>query len=339
MDSRQLEMFGLDECLRRADLEAATAAERRQNRKRVEVAYEIATSLPTQDDLAFLHAGLCQTHLPRSRPRSNRAAWIRQSGRFKLVIQPGMLIGDDRPNSAGASVDEETLYCGVPYGSRARLLMIWLQSEGIKGRVIRMDNSMSAWIRSIGLPVTGGAYGTIQAIREQTTRIVASNFSFQWSSTDDEGNTSHRVQNTRIVDGMHLWEAAGDRSKWQTTIQISEDFYHHLREHAVPLDQRAIAHVSGNSLALDLYAFFAHRLHRLTSPVMLSWQALSMQFGDDGLTTSRMSQRIKACLADIRAVYPEMHVDVDRRGLVLKSSPPPVPRSAMINGARLTAVK
>lgn len=336
MSSMQLELLGLDECLRLADLEGASAAERRANRRRVETAFEIMTSLPTAEDLAFMHAGLCQTHLPRSRPRSNSDVWIRQSGRFRLVIQPGVLVSGTQTETRWASPTNETLYCGVPYGPRARLLMIWLQSEGVKGRNIRMDNSMSAWIRSLGLPVTGGASGTIRSIREQTSRIVTSAFSFQWSSTDGDGNSSQHVQNARIVDGMDLWQAAGDTSKWKTTIQISQEFYDHLREHAVPLDQRAIAYLAGKSLGLDLYCFFAHRLHRLKAPLRLSWTNLAAQFGDQGISVYRTAQRIRECLVDVGAVYPEMRVDVEKHGLLLRNSPPPVPRNASVQGARLT---
>jgi len=197
---------------------------------------------------------------------------------------------------------------------------------------------MSAWIRSLGLPVTGGHKGTIQAVREQTVRIATCSFSFQWSGNDAQGNSSQRVQNARIVDGMELWQAAGDSSKWATTVQLSEEFYLHLREHAVPLDQRAIAHLARGSLGLDLYAFFAHRPHRLKDPVTLGWNTLADQFGDDG-STYRTAQRIRETLPEVRAVYPSLNVDITRRGLVLHRSPPPVPANTLITGARLSTVK
>jgi hypothetical protein len=218
------------------------------------------------------------------------------------------------------------------------LILIWLQSEGVKGRIVSMDKSMSAWIRSLGLAVTGGKGGTIPVVREQTVRIAQCNFSFHWSGTDDKGNLRERIQNTRIVDGMELWEAAGDASKWATTVQLSEEFYHHLREHAVPLDQRAIAHLGGNSLGLDLYSFFAYRLHRLKSSVILTWGALADQFGEEGLPVFRTAQRIRETLPDVRSVYPGLNVDVDRRGLVLRHSDPPVPPQAIVHGARLRLI-
>jgi Plasmid encoded RepA protein len=338
-DSAQLLLLGFEEAMRRAHIEGATPAERERNRRRVEVAFEINSALPSPDDLAFLHSGLCQTHLPRSRPSSNRSVWIRQSGRFKLVIQPGLLVPEGRNSTRATEVDDENFYCGVPYGPKARLILIWLQSEGVKDRVVSMDRSMSAWIRSLGLAVTGGPKGTIQAVREQTNRIAMCSFSFQWSGMDGQGNTAQRVQNARIIDGMDLWQAAGDASKWATTVQLSEEFYNHLREHAVPLDQRAVAHLAGGSLGLDLYAFFAHRLHRLRESVMLGWNTLAEQFGEEGLSIYRTAQRIRETLPEVRAVYPGLNVDVTRRGLVLRHSAPPVPPATMIPGARLLAIR
>jgi len=129
-DSAQLFLHGFDEAMRRAELEGATPAERERNRRRVEVAYEITSAVPSSEDLAFLHSGLCQTHLPRSRPSSNRAVWLRTAGRFKLAIQPGLLVPEKRSAPRSVEIDDEDLYCGVPYGPKARLILIWLQSEG-----------------------------------------------------------------------------------------------------------------------------------------------------------------------------------------------------------------
>jgi hypothetical protein len=338
-DSSQLTLLGFDEAMRRATLESATEHERERNRRRVEVAFEIALNLPGPNDLAFLHSGLCQTHLPRSRPSSNRSAWLRQSGRFRLVIQPGLLVSRSRTGSRTAEIDDDEAWCGVPYGPKARLILIWLQSEGVKGRVVNMDSSMSAWIRSLGLAVTGGPKGTIKPVREQTMRIATCSFSFQWTDLDGSGNASQHVKNARIVDGIELWQAAGDSSKWCTTVQLSQEFYDHLREHAVPLDRRAIAHLASNSLALDLYAFFAHRLHRLREPITLGWNTLSDQFADEGASVHRTAQRIREVLSEVRTVYPDLNVEVTRRGLILRRSPPPVPAKTIVAGARLAVVK
>src|SRR5215213_3915383 len=147
----QLELLGLEEALRRADAAGATPSERRRLRDRLETAHDVLTALPMPEELAFLHSGLCQTFLPHARPASDDAIWRRKAGRFTLLVSPGVM--DDGRRVARV---------GVPYGTKARLILIYLQSEGVKGRVVSLGASMSAWIRSLGLSVTGGPRGSIQ---------------------------------------------------------------------------------------------------------------------------------------------------------------------------------
>jgi hypothetical protein len=332
----QLELVGLDETIRRAELGAATPAERKRYRRRVELAHELLSTTPGPEDLSYLHSGLCQTHLPRSRPERNQDVWIRQSGRFRLVIQPGLVVDRTLPRGGRRLSEEEQgeMFVGVPYGSRARLILIWLQSEGMKSRVVSMDRSMSSWIRSLGLAVTGGKTGTITHVKEQTLRIARCSFSLQWTDIDDQGNATQRIQDTRIVEGMELWQAAGDAGKWAATVELSPRFHEALREHAVPLDSRALASLAGSSLALDLYAFFAHRLHRLEKPLQLRWAALAEQFGGDGQLPKKVAEKIRGVLPEVMHAYPEANVEVARSGLILRPSKPPVAK-AMVRGFTL----
>ena len=142
---------------------------------------------------------------------------------------------------------------------------------------------MSAWIRSLGLAVTGGQKGTINAVREQVMRIARCSFTLQWEDRDAQGNTTVSVRDQRIVEGLSLWNAASDASKWSATVELGQQFYEHLREHSVPLDKRTIAHLSNNSLGLDLYTLFANRLPHLRQGLHLSWrQLLDQLVGDQG---------------------------------------------------------
>src|SRR3712207_5729728 len=104
----QLELLGLDGALRHADAEGATPTERRRLRNRLEATHRILSELATPEELAFLHAGLCQTCLPHSRPASDDAVWRRASGRFTLMVSPGVV-----DNGAGRAVR-----VGVPYGPK-----------------------------------------------------------------------------------------------------------------------------------------------------------------------------------------------------------------------------
>jgi Plasmid encoded RepA protein len=326
----QLELLGLEEALRRADAAGATPSERRRLRDRLETAHDMLTALPMPEELAFLHSGLCQTFLPHARPASDDAIWRRKAGRFTLLVSPGVM--DDGRRVARV---------GVPYGTKARLILIYLQSEGVKGRVVPLGASMSAWIRSLGLAVTGGPRGSIAAVREQALRIARCSFTLQWDATDAAGNVQTLVRDTQIVEGLELWTApSGAGGRWPETVELSTKFYEHLKEHAVPLDKRAIAHLAGNSLGLDLYTLFAYRLPRLQGGLHLSWLQLRDQLGSGEAHTRSLAQRIRDVLPAIAAVYPDAKVEATRHGLMLRPSLPAVPRTAVrVRGLGLIAAE
>ena len=312
----QLEMFGLEETRRRAQGEGASPRERIRLERRVEVAHDLISGLPSAEDLSFLHSGLCQVALPHSRPPDNGAIWHRQSGRFSLMVQPGVLDVDGVPR-----------YVGVPYGPKSRLIMIHLQTEGLKSCTVNLGASFSAFMRSLGLAVTGGRRGTISAVREQALRIAQCRFTMQWDEANSAGEGRAIIANTSIVDGLELWRAGGQ--EWAETVELSEKFHAHLREHAVPLDKRGIAHLSANSLGLDLYSLFAYRLPRLERGVHLRWGALQAQIGSAERTTNTLAHRIREVMPDVLTAYPHANVEVTSHGLLLKPSRPAVPKAAV----------
>ena len=163
--SEQLEIFGLDGARRLAESAGASPHERSRLLKRVDVTHELMSSLPAAEDLSFLHSGLCQTCLPHSRPTEDHTIWRRQSGRFSLMVQPGVVDSGEKPR-----------HVGVPYGPKARLILIHLQTEGLRSRTVNLGASFSAFMRSLGLAVTGGKRGTIGAVREQSLRIALCRF-------------------------------------------------------------------------------------------------------------------------------------------------------------------
>ena len=317
--SAQLEMFGLDGARRLAEGATTSARERSRLLRRIDVTHELMSELPAGEDLSFLHSGLCQTCLPHSRPGEDHAVWQRKSGRFSLTVQPGVRSRRRRP------------IVGVPYGPKARLILIHLQTEGMRSRTVNLGASFSAFMRSLGLAVTGGKRGTIGAVREQSLRI--SQCSLPCSGPQTHLPVIRLSSPTRsIVDRLELWNA--DRQGWSETVELSERFHAHLREHAVPLDRRGIAHLSSNSLGLDLYALFAYRLPRLERDVHLRWVSLL------AANRGRRADHVHAGAAHpgghARRLdsLPHARIEVTPHGLLLKPSAAAVPKTA-VAGMRL----
>jgi len=316
----QLELLGLDEARRAARVSTMNRAAATRNIRLVESAHEILSEMPASEDFAFQHAGLCQTCLPHSRPKLNHTIWKRQSGRFTLLIRPGIATSASSDTAVGD-------YVGVPYGPKARLIMIFLQTEGVKSRTVHLGKNLSAFLRSLGVPRTGGTRGAISQVKEQFTRIAGSVFTLAW-----DGPESTEFENAQIVDRGRLWMMSSQ--EWSATVELSERFHQHLCQHAVILDKRAIAHLQHNSLGLDLYSLFAYRLPRLNRELRLSWEVLQSQIGSEYEQVRGLARQVRHVMPDVKIAYPTANVDIGKGGLILKPSKPSVPR-AQVNGFNL----
>jgi hypothetical protein len=80
---------------------------------------------------------------------------------------------------------------------------------------------------------------------------------------------------------------------------------------------------------MDIYTWLADRLHRIDGrPVVLHWTNLREQFGQEyqGKEPDKdFKKKFLPALQTVMAVYPEAKVKQVTGGLLLASSPPPVP--------------
>jgi Plasmid encoded RepA protein len=118
-------------------------------------------------------------------------------------------------------------------------------------------------------------------------------------------------------------------------VRLSLDYWESLKAHAVPLAEGAIAALSHNSMALDIYAWLAQRLHRIPAgkPSFIPWPVLQVQFGIHYDRLRDFRRVFKISMRQVSAVYPTARIDIDQRGLTLWNSPPPVaPRLNLVGG-------
>lgn len=301
---QQLGLFGTGTALDHA----ITARERRR------VDWAMEARVREGEDVSFLHAGFCMAALPHRRPKHDTEPWIRANGRFKLAVWPGRMLRAD-----GSYID-----VGVPYGTKARLILLYLMTAAIQtgSRSVPTERSMSAWLRKIGLPVTGGLRGTIKPVREQALRISRCSFTLRFDEEDGRASLLDR----RMVEGLHLW-AADETGEWPESVELTEAFYEHLLRHAVPLDESAIATLKSSALALDLYVWLAYRLPRLKRPTSLTWHQVVPQFGSQIKSLTSFAQNFREALLDVLAVYPGARIEIVTGGIELHPSPPAVGRT------------
>ena len=124
----------------------------------------------------------------------------------------------------------------------------------------------------------------------------------------------------------------GQLGLWPGSITLSGDFYETLREHAVPLDPRAIGALQNSALALDTYTWLAHRLCRVKQNrgVTLYWKNLKDQFGQEYRSDKDFKREFSGALRKAHAVYPDAKMEFVRGGLRLFPSPPPVKRRQVV---------
>ncbi len=214
----------------------------RKQERLVAAAGDIRTSRPTAVD--FLHTVQCQCGLPDTNPGDDVREWDRRQGHTSLRIE------------AGSALDPRTgefVKLGLPYGEKPRLVLIHLATEAVRtgSPVVDVEDSMTAFTRSLGL-ATNGPH--LKHLKDQLARPAAATVRMGLV----EGGRAVQV-NTQIVGAFDLWfpEAADQRTLWPSTVRLSTDYFHSLKQHAVPLDRRAVGALASSSLALDLYVWLA----------------------------------------------------------------------------------
>ena len=246
-----------------------------------------------------------------------------KQGNVSLAVQAGNAFNKD-------GVMEEI---GLPYGTKARLILAYVNSQAIKtqNKVIDVEDSMSAFMKSLGSvdPETGIRKGisldgrSVKEIKEQLRRLSTSKFSLGF--TDGVRGVQYDLQ---IISAFDVWfPKDGQRVLWPSRLQISEDYFQSLLNHAIPLDVRALAVLSHNAMALDIYSWLAQRLHRIqfNEPQFVSWENLKAQFGQSYERMNDFKKAFRRTLIQVRTQYPDSKIEeIPNKGFNLRHSPPPI---------------
>lgn len=275
---------------------------------------EAASIYMSEEDgaLSFVYSGWAQCALPHRRLADDQP-WEIASEKVRLVVEPGR-----RPSGIDGTGPLE--FMGVPFGSHARLILLYLQTEALRtsSREVELGRSLRDWLGRIGVSVGGR---TSRLVRDQAERISRCRLTFHL-----QGGRSAGLINQSIVDrALFIDDAeAGQGRLSLETAKLSEGFYEQLRRHPVPLEEAAIRAINNNPAALDCYLWLAYRLHSLTGPKLVTWKALKGQFGVGFRELYHFKNKWVQTLQLAMAVYPAAQVDVTDQGVVLKPSKPPV---------------
>jgi len=285
---------------------ARAMAETKAERQAIDAA---AVMLSEEESrLGITHAGFALTSLPHKRIEDG--LWRREGYRTTLLVEAG------RDRKGGTM--------GVPYGSIARLILLYLQTEAVRRNSpeIELGRSMKSWMSRMNL-TTGGR--TYQLVTEQARRISACRLTF---FTDRENGIEGRHNGAFVQDAISFAGVCDDDqpSLWQDRVRLDPGFWRSLQEHPVPVREEAIRAIGTRSLAIDVYIWLSYRLHSLLRSTPVTWTALHAQFGAGFRLARQIKPTFLEALGLALAVYPEAGVDVSKDGIVLHPSPPAVPR-------------
>lgn len=277
----------------------------RTERRLVSIASEILAE--GSERMGISHAGFALTSLPHKEIRE--PVWRREGHRVTLLVEAGR--------------DRQARPIGVPCGAKARMILLYLQTQAIRcgTREVELGPSMRAWMNAMGIGTTGGM--TYKLVTKQAQRIAACRLTFFTQHSSFEVRQNGAFVDTEI--SLFSGTDGSQHSLWQETVTLNEHFYRSLQDHPVPVCETALRHICSSSLAIDIYIWLAYRLHSLGKPAVISWAALHSQFGAGFKLMRQMKPTFTEALRLALTVYPEARVEFDQqRGLTLHPSRPPV---------------
>ena len=291
---------------------------------------------PDLQTILYQHTVFCQTSLPYRNPGDDARTWERINGDVHLKV----LAGEAMHPNKGRLVE-----VGLPFGPKCRMVLMHINQRALvtESPHVEVEDTLSKFVRNVLQLDSKGR--NMRVVKDQLARLSAS--SIRLGIVRD----GHAVTvNSQIVTAFDVWFPKDDRQRvlWPSTVSLSLDYFQSLMNHAVPLEEAHIAALSHSSLALDIYAWLAQRLHRIPvgKPARVSWVALHSQFGQ-GYNPEYMSkfrQVFRVALKEVLTLYKAARVEEEdaspariyfqggrqewrekpAKGLTLYNSPPPV---------------
>ena len=217
-------------------------------------------------------------------------------------------------------------HIGLPYGTVSRILLAWMTTEAVRtqSRELVLGDNLSKFMRALDLVPTGGRWGTVGRLKDQSRRLFASTVSATYADKEKYAETGYR-----LADKSVLWWDGGNADQaglWQSTVTLTEGFYREVTEHPIPVDLRAIRALKRSPMALDIYCWLTYRASYAKRDSTIPWPALAVQFGAEYGRVRDFKAAFLTELRKVNLVYPEARLAVTDTGLLVKPSRPHIAR-------------
>ncbi len=281
-------------------------------------------------DIAFMHRSLCIAGLPVREQTPNQdgtpSTFVRKGQRFTMRLTTNDL---DIPDT------NTTIPIGVPYGAKARCLVLWIasqasQSSDTHNRCLEIG-PIKEWLRGIGIGTAGDA---INMTKAQLIKLSHTNVSVTVRFADEHCDDMLMFRNNQFVasgaiatdDMYHYRDGRLDKVRWPQAITIPEATWRQFRRDVVPIPMERLRLIAHSATAIDIFMYLNYRLPRIPvgEKVTVTWRELAEQFGGSSDPKSQPPSRfkkfyVKGIQAALKA-YPEAHIEEISEGLVLYHS-------------------
>jgi hypothetical protein len=282
--------------------EARRQAVSKHERLMVEAAHQVLSD--DAEKIGFTYSGFALTSLPH-KPQTE-LVWKRDGHNLTMLVESGRG-RDGRP-------------LGLPYGSYARFILLFLQSEAIRtqSREVELGRSMRVWLGTMGLSIGGTTY---KMVNEQARKISGCTLTF----FADRAGAQIKSKGGFVKTEITMSNVIDDQpTLWQDRVLLDEDFYRALREHPVPVSETALRAIGPRSMVIDVYIWLAYRLHALKKDMEVGWPTLHAQFGAGFSRLRRFRAHFIECLGLAVAAYPDARIEISERGVILRPSRPAI---------------
>jgi hypothetical protein len=285
-------------------------------------AQNIATMVPTREDITFTHTIFAQCFFPLRRLKEGVKRYQVTHGRASLLVKAGDLL-----NPETGKIEEQD----VPYGSASRLLLAHIHNHIIRaGSIdeavhIPMGESLRSFFERYEKG-WGGKNGN-QIVR-QVKNIASAHITLGvWTE-----NQAKQINFPTLAEEINFWVVTDDqqRTLWQPSMMLNRRYVETIRERAVPLDMRTLMAMYAKPRAMDVFTWLSYRLPQIRDSrgVFVPFFGENGLYGifGNGMENERMfKQEFLKLLKEVHAFYPEALIKPEEKGIRLFYSRSPIP--------------
>jgi len=260
----------------------------------------------------YLARELVQCGLPLTKP--TETSIVRTNGKVQVIYTSG--IGKD-----GQPI-------GLPYGTMARFLLLWINSEAFKqkSRRIQITSHLYEFLRELDIPIITGKRGSTHTLRNQINRLLRSQIAFVNESGERDSFALMPISGK--YDIWWNYHNPQQDSFFESWIELGEDFYQSIVNSPVPILLHHIKQLRGSPLAIDFYVWVSYRLFLLGrkrgAVLRLPVPVLKAQLGSSFTRSRDFVPHMNEAIDKVKAVFPHLQCSLTNNGFTLHSGPTPL---------------